>query len=150
MTSISQSNSGAGRGTLFLGLAIAFFGMNRGMFGSAGNRSQSTRLLGLPAPHQMRSLDEHTSFAVPKNRLFVVTGIITTENWTGTSPVVVRFDGDEVFKRPMEAGEVIELPPGLCAHAGTTIEIAATNVPALALYRRRGYRISGPASSRAF
>ena len=123
MTSISQSNSGAGRGTLFLGLAIAFFGMNRGMFGSAGNRSQSMRLLGLPAPHQMRSLDEHTSFAVPKNRLFVVTGIITTENWTGTSPVVVRFDGDEVFKRPMEAGEVIELPPGLCAQAGTTIEI---------------------------
>ena len=97
-------------------------------FGSAMSAAafpagESSMIHGVPAPHQMRSIGENQSFPVPTDKIFAATGIVTTVNWTGSSPVVIRVDGIEVFKRPMVAGEVLELPPGICAGPGSIVEI---------------------------
>jgi hypothetical protein len=65
---------------------------------------------GAPDPAEMLRVDEGRSFVVPAGRVLVVNGIITREAWSDATPVVIRFD-------------VVTLPPGLAAAAGTLVEV---------------------------
>lgn len=117
------------QGMLSLGLVLALFGLAHywtplgppaAHGGGSGGYSQ---IRGIPAPHQMIRIGEDETLVVPDQRKFVLTGIVTTENWSDASPVVVRFNGQVVFKRGMYPGEVITLPPGIAADSGSTVEI---------------------------
>jgi len=76
-----------------------------------------------PDPAEMLRVDEGQAFVVPLGKVLVVNGIITREAWSDATPVVIRFDGATVFQRSMFAGDVVTLPPGLAAPAGTVVEI---------------------------
>jgi hypothetical protein len=78
---------------------------------------------GAPDPAEMLRVDEGRSFVVPAGRVLVVNGIITREAWSDATPVVIRFDGATVFQRSLFAGDVVTLPPGLAAAAGTLVEV---------------------------
>jgi hypothetical protein len=78
---------------------------------------------GGPDPAEMLRIDEGRSFVVPAGKVLAVNGIITREAWSDATPVVIRFDGATVFQRGMFAGDVVTLPPGLAAAAGTLVEV---------------------------
>jgi hypothetical protein len=76
-----------------------------------------------PDPADMLRIDEGRAFVVPAGRVLAINGIVTRETWSDATQVVIRFDGATVFQRAMFAGDVVTLPPGLAAAAGTLVEV---------------------------
>ena len=57
--------------------------------GKHEGQKAAVRMAGVPAPHRMVRVTENDSLSVPKAKIFVATGIVTTENWPGESAVVI-------------------------------------------------------------
>ncbi len=100
-----------------------------------GSPSRPLVIAGVPTPAQMVWVPEDQPLVVPKDKVFVATGIASTANNTdgGHKVIEVQFDGTTVLlgtlSRPSGSNisgsgpSIPQIPPGLVAKAGTTVSV---------------------------
>ncbi len=100
------------------------------------------QVVGIPDPRDMVQIREGQPYAVPPEKLFVLTGLGETGN--GSSPILLTVDGQkeltvvEVFAQ--EPPTVAHVPTGFTVQAGSTVEVFTGN-PLILEGRAWGYLV---------
>ena len=94
--------------------------------GQGQGQGQGDRVAGIPAPEDIKLIRHDKPFRVPRDKVFVVTGMGFDEAPPQSGSITIRFDQRRaLFKR---AGDDMTVPPpGIVARSGQTVNINANN-----------------------